>query len=124
MRYIEKKEITPLETVRAYLSRIEKFDPKLNSYITVLADEAEQAAKDFYYYIAGLIEEKSKNPQNDMISRLSVVTENDQKLTVDQIVCTVILLLNAGHEATVNTIGNSSFAFLYISDLTTSNTAL
>ena len=43
--YIEKKEITPLETVRAYLSRIEKFDPKLNSYITVLADEAEQAAE-------------------------------------------------------------------------------
>ena len=74
------------------------------------ADEAEQAAKDFYYYITGLIEEKSKNPQNDMISRLSVVTENDQKLTVDQIVCTVILLLNAGHEATVNTIGNSMVA--------------
>ena len=43
--YIEKKEITPLETVRAYLSRIEKFDPKLNSYITVLADQAEQDAE-------------------------------------------------------------------------------
>ena len=43
--YIEKKEITPLETVRAYLSRIEKFDPKLNSYITVLADHAEQDAE-------------------------------------------------------------------------------
>ena len=45
-----------------------------------------------------------------MISRLSQVTENDQKLTKDQIVCTVILLLNAGHEATVNTIGNSLVA--------------
>ena len=43
--HIEKKEITPIETVRAYLNRIEKLDPQLNAYITVLADEAEQAAK-------------------------------------------------------------------------------
>ena len=74
------------------------------------AEEAETAAKDFYYYINELIDEKVKNPDDDMISRLSQVTENDQKLTKDQIICTVILLLNAGHEATVNTIGNSIVA--------------
>jgi len=72
--------------------------------------EAEQAAKDFYYYISELIDIKSKDPDDDMISRLSQVTENNQKLTKDQIICTVILLLNAGHEATVNTIGNSIVA--------------
>ena len=74
------------------------------------AEEAETAAKDFYFYINELIDEKVKNPDDDMISRLSQVTENDQKLTKDQIICTVILLLNAGHEATVNTIGNSVVA--------------
>ena len=74
------------------------------------AEEAETAAKDFYFYINELIDEKVKNPDDDMISRLSQVTENDQKLTKDQIICTVILLLNAGHEATVNTIGNSIVA--------------
>ena len=74
------------------------------------ANEAENAAKEFYVYMNELIDEKKLNPQNDMISRLSQVTENDQKLTKDQIVCTVILLLNAGHEATVNTIGNSLVA--------------
>ena len=74
------------------------------------SEEAEQAAKDFYYYISGLIDIKSKDPDDDMISRLSQVTENNQKLTKDQIICTVILLLNAGHEATVNTIGNSIVA--------------
>jgi len=73
-------------------------------------EEAEQAARDFYEYIYNLIDEKVENPQNDMISRLSEVSENDQKLTKDQIICTVILLLNAGHEATVNTIGNSIVA--------------
>ena len=72
--------------------------------------EAEQAARDFYEYIYNLIDEKTENPQNDMISRLCEVSENDQKLTKDQIICTVILLLNAGHEATVNTIGNSIVA--------------
>ena len=69
--------------------------------------EAENAAKEFYVYMNDLIDSKNADPQNDMISRLSQVSENDQKLTRDQIICTVILLLNAGHEATVNTIGNS-----------------
>ena len=69
--------------------------------------EAENAAKEFYNYMNDLIDSKNADPQNDMISRLSQVSENDQKLTRDQIICTVILLLNAGHEATVNTIGNS-----------------
>ena len=43
--YIKKKEITPVETIRAYLERIERVDPKLNSYITVLADQAEHDAE-------------------------------------------------------------------------------
>ena len=43
--YIKKKEITPVETVRAYLERIERIDPKLNAYIPVLADQAEHDAE-------------------------------------------------------------------------------
>ena len=68
---------------------------------------AESAAKEFYEYTLSLINQKVNTPGDDMITRLANVTENDQKLTKDQIICTVILLLNAGHEATVNTIGNS-----------------
>ena len=69
--------------------------------------DAENAAKEFYEYTLSLIDQKVNTPEDDMITRLANVTENDQKLTKDQIICTVILLLNAGHEATVNTIGNS-----------------
>ena len=69
--------------------------------------DAENAAKEFYEYTLSLINQKVNTPGDDMITRLANVTENDQKLTKDQIICTVILLLNAGHEATVNTIGNS-----------------
>ena len=84
------------------------------------ANEAEAAAKDFYIYMSDLIDEKNNNPQNDMISRLSQVSENNQQLTKDQIICTVILLLNAGHEATVNTIGNSIVALL-MNNISTKN---
>ena len=70
--------------------------------------------------MSDLIDEKNNNPQNDMISRLSQVSENNQQLTKDQIICTVILLLNAGHEATVNTIGNSIVALL-LNNISTKN---
>ena len=43
---IQRREISPLEAVDAYLNRIEQVDPSLNSYITVLATEARQAALD------------------------------------------------------------------------------
>tara|TARA_B100001121_G_scaffold68775_1_gene60674 strand:- start:1201 stop:2406 length:1206 start_codon:yes stop_codon:yes gene_type:complete len=76
------------------------------------ASEAEEAAKDFYFYMSALIDSKNKNPKDDMTSRLSQVSEKNQKLTKNQIICTVILLLNAGHEATVNTIGNSIVALI------------
>ena len=84
------------------------------------ASEAENAAKDFYMYMNDLIDRKNNNPQNDMISRLSQVSEDNQQLTKDQIICTVILLLNAGHEATVNTIGNSIVALL-LNNISTKN---
>tara|TARA_Y100001970_G_scaffold25863_1_gene30927 strand:+ start:221 stop:1420 length:1200 start_codon:yes stop_codon:yes gene_type:complete len=76
------------------------------------AEIAEKSAEEFYYYTDSLIDEKLKEPGDDMITRLAHVTENDQKLSKDQIICTAILLLNAGHEATVNTIGNGISALV------------
>ena len=76
------------------------------------AEIAEKSAEEFYYYTDSLIDEKLKEPGDDMITRLAHVTENDQKLSKDQIICTAILLLNAGHEATVNTIGNGISALI------------
>ena len=50
---LQRKEISPLEAVDAYLNRIERVDPSLNSYIRVLATEARQAALDAEREIAG-----------------------------------------------------------------------
>ena len=76
------------------------------------ANKAEEAAKQFIEYTQGLLDKRRKNPEDDMITRLSQVSEDNNYLTDDQIICTVILLLNAGHEATVNTLGNGLHALL------------
>ncbi len=44
-RLIQKKEISPVEVVEAHLSRIEALEPKLNSFITLLPDQAMAAAR-------------------------------------------------------------------------------
>jgi len=76
------------------------------------ANNAEEAAKQFIEYTQNLLNKRREEPQDDMISRLSQVSEDNNYLTDDQIICTVILLLNAGHEATVNTLGNGLHALL------------
>ncbi len=42
---IRERKISPVEAVEAYLERIEQVDPKLNAYITILRDEALEAAR-------------------------------------------------------------------------------
>ena len=59
---LQRKEISPLEAVDAYLDRIERVDPSLNSYITVLATEARQAAQDAEREIAGTSISNSRTP--------------------------------------------------------------
>ncbi len=44
-RLIQKKEISPVEVVEAHLSRIEALEPKLNSFITLLPEQAMSAAR-------------------------------------------------------------------------------
>ena len=76
------------------------------------AEGAEGAAKDFYQYSLDLLKKRREKPKDDMITRLSQVSEDNVYLTDQQIICTIILLLNAGHEATVNTLGNGLNALL------------
>jgi unspecific monooxygenase len=45
-------------------------------------------------------------PRADLISALAQVVDDDERLTEDELIGTCVLLLNAGHEATVNVTGN------------------
>ena len=76
-----------------------------------VAAAANEAAAEFHEYVRGLIAERRANPREDMVSALVGARVDGARLTDDEIVSTVIVLLNAGHEATVNTLGNGMLAF-------------
>ena len=73
-------------------------------------DKAAEAAAAFADYLRGLIKARRKTPGDDLLSRLAAHEGKD--LSADELVSTAILLLNAGHEATVHTIGNGVKAIL------------
>ena len=73
--------------------------------------EANTAGRDFIGYTRALIAAKRAHPDATLVSELVAVEEAGDRLTEDEIVSTVIVLLNAGHEATVNVHGNGMRAF-------------
>ncbi len=71
---------------------------------------AETASTEFADYLTTLATERRARPQEDLISALALVQEEGEMLSHDELVSTCILLLNAGHESTVNTAGNGMLA--------------
>jgi len=80
------------------------------------AEAATAAAAEFRDYVVSLIEERRREPQDDLVTRLVEARVEGERLTDAQIVSTIIVLLNAGHEATVNTLGNGVRALLHHRD--------
>ncbi len=66
----------------------------------------------FTDYLRAMFEEKRKNPKDDLISALVRAEEAGDKLSEDELLAMVFLLLIAGHETTVNLIGNGVLALL------------
>jgi cytochrome P450 len=73
-------------------------------------EEAKQAAHEFAEYVRSLMMERKTNPGADLISELAVVEEAGEKLNAQELIATCVLLLNAGHEASVNGFGNGMVA--------------
>ena len=71
-----------------------------------LEARAVAASKAFSDFMRSYIEERRTRPADDLITHLIAAEENGQRLTTDEMITTCILLLNAGHEATVHTLGN------------------
>lgn len=63
-------------------------------------------------YLHGLIDRRRSEPGDDLLSALVAVNESGDQLTEEEIVSTCVLLLVAGHETTVNLIGNAILAML------------
>jgi hypothetical protein len=72
--------------------------------------EARRASDEFAAYVHSLMVERKKSPGSDLISELALVEEEGEKLSARELIATCVLLLNAGHEASVNGFGNGMVA--------------
>jgi cytochrome P450 len=68
--------------------------------------DANQAAADFTAYLRSVIAERRKAPREDLLSHMLTTDRDGDVLSDEEVMSTAILLLNAGHEATVHTTGN------------------
>ena len=68
--------------------------------------EAKKAADEFAAYVERLMVERKDNPGTDLISDLAQVEDGGDRLSATELIATCVLLLNAGHEASVNGLGN------------------
>ncbi|MEM5477104.1 cytochrome P450 [Pacificibacter sp. AS14] len=66
---------------------------------------ASNAALAFSDFMRAYIDKRRLTPADDLISHLIAAEEDGDKLSTDELIATCILLLNAGHEATVHSIG-------------------
>lgn len=74
------------------------------------ARRAVRASVEFGDYLRDLSRARRANPGSDLISALAEVVEAGDRLTEDELIGTCVLLLNAGHEASVNGSGNGWWA--------------
>lgn len=77
-----------------------------------IEDAAVIATNEFSHFMRGYIEKRRHQPADDLISLLIAAREDGQQLSEEELITTCILLLNAGHEATVHAIGNGTKALL------------
>ncbi len=112
-------DIIPVTMIARMIGIPEEMGPQLlkwsHAYVGMymfkrsLEDEvaADHAAKEFADYVRSVITERRAEPKDDLLSHMIHTEHNGQFLTDEELVSTTIVLLNAGHEATVHQIGNS-----------------
>jgi len=66
----------------------------------------------FLRYIRSLVKAKRENPKDDLVTALVQTEEAGDQLSEDELVAMIFLLLVAGHETTVNLIGNGTLSLL------------
>jgi cytochrome P450 len=70
------------------------------------------ASREFAGYLGELAARRRADPRDDLLSHLVAVRDGTDRLSADELVASAILLLNAGHEASVNALGGGVVALL------------
>ena len=72
----------------------------------------QKASEELFEYFEGIMEQRRREPQDDMITALMNAEEEGDRLTHEELLATLMLLLVAGNETTRNLIGNGMLALL------------
>jgi cytochrome P450 PksS len=75
-------------------------------------DTAGASVLEFAMYMHEMIDARAANPQDDLLTALVAAEESGEKLDRQELLSMIFLLLVAGHETTVNLIGNGTLALL------------
>jgi cytochrome P450 len=81
------------------------------------AEENRVASDEFRAYFEDLAEQRRREPRDDLLSALVAAEEEGDRLSMDELTSTALLLLVAGHETTVSLIGNAMLALLRVPGL-------
>lgn len=84
----------------------------IDASIAKSAELFEQHAREFTDYLTAWFAKVRQDPGTDLISQLVIAEESGQQLTEQELLGVVSLLIIAGHETTVNLIGNGILALL------------
>ena len=71
-----------------------------------------KASEELFEYFEGIMEQRRRQPRDDMITALMNAEEEGDRLTHEELLTTLVLLLVAGNETTRNLIGNGTLALL------------
>jgi cytochrome P450 len=63
-------------------------------------------------YFREVVEDRRRHPGDDLISALVAAEDGGERLSMDELIGTVIILIGAGHETTANLVGNGMLALL------------
>ena len=74
--------------------------------------EAQRASREFAAYVEDLAADRARHPGEDLLSDLVAARDGSDRLSPRELVATAVLLLNAGHEASVNGFGNGLASLL------------
>ncbi|MFG1925927.1 cytochrome P450 [Cryptosporangium sp. NPDC048952] len=94
------------DAVRALNAVIE---PNVHQDVLAVADTA---ADDLEAYFIDLVRERRARPGDDLTSALIAARDDDDRLSEDELVSTLVQLFTAGFETTTNLIGNGMLALL------------
>jgi pimeloyl-[acyl-carrier protein] synthase len=80
--------------------------------LAAFVQRADQTSSELVEYLAWIVAERREHPRDDLISSLIAAESAEGRINEKELIATCILLLVAGHETTVNLIGNGTLALL------------